>query len=115
MTKTLILKAKSLDDMEELAEIFIERGYKLMSSDSKHIIARKRNFGSIFVHILLLFLILFVVGYNSLILYILCAVYILYFVFNLFRNSEIVLITTEDTDKDGNPVTFDSIDDIDFN
>lgn len=114
MTKTLILKAKNYDDMEEIAKPFFDRGYKLISSDFNHIIAKKRNFGSIFVHALLLFLILFVVAYNSIILYIFCAIYVFYFIFNLFYNSEVVLITTESTDNDGNPPEFDSIEDVDF-
>lgn len=114
MTKTLLLKAKNYDDMEKIAKPFFDRGYKSMSSDPEHIIARKKNFGNIFVHALLLFLILFVVGYNSMILYILCAIYIFYFIFNLFRNSEVVLITTESTDDDGNSLEFDSMDDVDF-
>jgi cytochrome c biogenesis protein ResB len=114
MTKTLILKAENFDDMEKIAKPFLEKGYKIISSNSKHIIARKRSFGSIFIHILLLFLILFVVSYNSLLLYVLCGVYILYFIFNLFNNSKVVLITTETTDEEGNPVEFDDIENSDF-
>jgi len=114
MKEPIILKAKDFDDMEDIAEKFIENGYKIMSSDSKHIIAKKRNFGTIYIHILLLFLILFVVSYNSLILYILCIVYIGYFTFNLFKNSKIVLITTESVDEEGNSVKFNNIENIDY-
>lgn len=114
MKDPIILKAKNFDDMEDIAEKFIENGYKIMSANSEHIIAKKRNFGTIYIHLLLLFLILFVVSYNSLVLYILCLVYIGYFVFNLFKNSKIVLITTETVDEKGKPVKFDNIKDIDY-
>ncbi|MEA4956121.1 hypothetical protein SDC9_03501 [bioreactor metagenome] len=114
MSEPIILKAKNFDDMEDIAEKFLDNRYKIMSSDSKHVILKKRNFGTIYIHILLLFLILFVVSYNSLVLYILCIVYIGYFVFNLFKNSKIVLITTESIDKEGNPVEFNNIDDLDY-
>lgn len=41
MTKPIILKAKDFDDMENIAKPFIDNGYKIMSSDAKHIIAKK--------------------------------------------------------------------------
>lgn len=112
MTRLIILKAKDFDDMENIAKPFIDNRYTIMSSDAKHIIAKKRNFGRWYFHLLFLVLILFVVSYNSWILYVVCIMYITYFIFYLFKKSKIVLITTELTDKDGNPVEFDDINTI---
>lgn len=115
MVKPIILKAKDFDDMESIAKPFIDNGYKIMSSDAKHIIAKKRNFGNWYFHVLFLGLILFIIGYNSLLLYLVCIIYIVYFLFYLFKKSKIVLITTESKDADGNPVEFDHINDINNN
>jgi len=108
MPKPIILKAKNFDDMENIAKPFLDNGYKIMSSDAKYILAKKRNFGQWYFHVLFLALILFIVS-NSLILYLVCMMYIAYFLFYLFKKSKIVLITTEFTDKDGNPVEFDDV------
>lgn len=109
MVKPIILKAKDFDDMESTAKPFIDNGYRIISSDAKHIIAKKRNFGNWYFHVLFLGLILFIVGYNSWLLYLLCILYIGYFLFYLFKRSKIVLITTESKDENGNPVEFDDI------
>ncbi|MBZ9569945.1 hypothetical protein KQY27_00030 [Methanobrevibacter sp. TMH8] len=114
MTKPIILKAKNFDDMESIAKPFIDNGYKIMSSDAKHIIAKKRNFGIWYFHVLFLGLILFIVSYNSWILYLVCLLYIAYFLFYLFKRSKIVLITTESKDEEGNYVEFDDIKDINY-
>ena len=106
--KPIILKAKDFDDMENIAKPFLDNGYKIMSSDAKYILVKKRNFGNAYFHILFLFLILFV-SYELWMTYLLCIAYIAYFLYYLFKKSKVVLITTETTDKDGNPVDFDDI------
>jgi len=111
MTKPIILKAKDFDDMENIAKSFIDKGYKIISSDTKYILAKKRNFGQWYFHLLFLALILFIIS-NSWILYLVCIMYIAYFIFYLFKKSKIVLITTESTDNNGNPVEFDDINNI---
>jgi hypothetical protein len=85
-----------------------------MSSDALHIIAKKRNLGAWYFHLLFLSLILFIVSYNSWVLYLVCLTYMAYFTYNLFKKSKVVLITTESKDIDGNTVKFDDINDIDF-
>ena len=128
MTKPIILKAKDFDDMESIAKPFIDNGYKIMSSDARHIIVKKRNFGKIIFHILFLFLILFgdirgnilyliasILSINVLWLtYIVCIAYMIYFSYYLFKKSKIILFTTESTDADGNPVEFDDIESVDI-
>ena len=113
MTRPIILKAKDFDDMECIAKPFINNGYKIVSSDGKHILVKKRNFGNWYFHVLFLALILFIVR-DSLIVYIVCILYISYFLFYLFKRSKIVLITSESTDEDGNHVEFDDFNSIDF-
>ena len=112
MTKLIMLKAKDFDDMESIAKPFIDKGYKIMSSDAKHILTKKRNFGNRYVHILFLFLILFVIGYDSWMVYATCIIYSVYFIYFLFKKSKLVLITTESKDTDGNLVEFDKIEEI---
>jgi len=114
MAKPVILKAKDFDDMENIAKPFLDNGYKIISSDAKHIIAKKRNLGRWYFHLLFLVLILFIVSYNSLILYLVCIMYIAYFLFYLLQKSKIALITIESTDKDGNSIEFDDINSVDL-
>ncbi|MCL2156496.1 MAG: hypothetical protein FWH54_00555 [Methanobrevibacter sp.] len=109
MTKTFILKAENPDDIEKIAKSFLDRGFKVISEDETHLIAKKRNLGSFFVHLIFILLILFVVNYTSWMIYVVCGVYITYFLYFLFSKSEVVLITTEATDEDGNPVEFDNL------
>ncbi|MCL2115986.1 MAG: hypothetical protein FWH29_07180 [Methanobrevibacter sp.] len=112
MTKTYILKAEDSKDIEKIAMPFLDKGFKVISEDETHLIAKKRNFGSYFVHLIFILLILFVISYTSWMIYVVCGVYITYFLYFLFSKSEVVLITTETSDKDGNPVEFDNIGDI---
>jgi len=114
MTKPIILKAKDFDNMESIAKPFIDNGYKIMSSDAKHIIAKKRNFGNRYIHILFLFLILFVIGYDTWMVYVACIIYSSYFIYFLFKKSKVVLITTESKDKDGGLVEFDKFEEVEF-
>lgn len=109
MTKIKILKADSQEDIDNLAKPFLDNGFKVVSKDDVHLIAKKRNFGNFLVHILFIFLILFVISYTSWLIYVFCIAYISYFVYFLYKKSEVVLITTETTDKEGKPVNFDNI------
>ena len=108
MTKTFILKAESTEDIEKIAKPFLDKGFKVISEDKTYLVAKKRNIGSYYVHFIFILLILFVVSYNSWLIYAVCGVYIAYFLYFLFTKSKVVLITTEATDKDGNPVEFDN-------
>jgi len=113
MTKPIILKAKDFDDLEDIAKPFIDNRYKILSSDSRHILLKKRNYGNRYIHILFLFLILFIVSYTYLlVIYLLCILYMAYFSYYILKKSQIVLITTDTTDKDGNPVEFDDIESV---
>ncbi|KZX15880.1 hypothetical protein MBCUT_12050 [Methanobrevibacter cuticularis] len=112
MKKPTVLKAETYDDMESIAEPFLDNGYKILSVDKAHLIARKRNYGNRYVHILFLVLILFVIEYNSWLIYVTCFLYIIYFTYYIFRKSEILLVTTETNDKEGNPVEFDDINNL---
>jgi len=114
MTKPIILKAKDFDDMEFIAKPFIDNGYKIISADGKHILAKKRNYGNRYVHILFLFLIMFAIPYNSWIVYPTCIIYCGYFIYYLYRKSKIALITTESKDTEGNMVDFDDIEKIEI-
>jgi hypothetical protein len=111
MTKTFILKAENQEDIEKIAKPFLDKGFRVISEDENYLIAKKRNFGSYYVHLIFIVLILFVISYTSWVLYAVCGIYIAYFLYFLFNKSKVVLITTETTDKDGNPVEFDDIED----
>lgn len=112
MTKAFILKAENYEDIEKIAKPFLDKGFRVISEDETHLIAKKRNFGRYYVHLIFILLILFVINYTSWVLYVVCGVYIVYFLYFLFNKSKFVLITTESTDKDGNPVKFDNIKNI---
>jgi len=81
MAKTFILKAENYEDIERIAKSFLDKGFKVISEDENYLIAKKRNFGSYFVHLVFIVLILFVVSYTSWILYVVCGVYSLLSVF----------------------------------
>ena len=113
MTKAFILKAENQKDIEKIAKPFLDNGFKVISEDKNYLIAKKRNFGSYYIHFIFIVLILFVI--SSWVLYVACGIYIAYFLYFLFTKSKVVLITTETTDKDGNLVEFDDIENIVIN
>jgi len=112
MTKTFILKAESPEEIEEIAKPFLDKGFRVLSEDETHLIAKKRNLGSYVVHFVFIALILFVINSTSWMIYVVCGIYITYFLYFLFTKSQVVLITTETVDKDGNPVEFDDLEDM---
>ena len=112
MTKTFILKAENPEEIEKIAKPFLDKGFKVLSEDETHLIAKKRDFGNYVVHFVFIALILFVISSTSWMIYVVCGVYIAYFLFFLFTKSQVVLITTETVDKEGNPVEFDKIENI---
>ncbi|MDR1722048.1 MAG: hypothetical protein LBR24_03245, partial [Methanobrevibacter sp.] len=57
--KPLILKAENSKEISKKAQPFLDKKFKVISEDKVHIILKKRNFGSIIIHILFWILILF--------------------------------------------------------
>ena len=112
MTKTFILKAENPEDIDKIAKPFLDKGFKVISEDNTHLIAKKRDIGSYLVHFIFIALILFVISYTSWMIYVVCGIYIAYFLYFLFTKSQVVLITTETVDKDGNPVEFDNCQEV---
>ncbi|MDR0912552.1 MAG: hypothetical protein LBM96_08155 [Methanobrevibacter sp.] len=133
--KPFILKANSSEEIQEIANPFINKGFKTLSQDDVHIVLKKRNFGSIIIHIIFLFFILFgspsylamFFGnnpfFNSVFLsnifinsyyFIFVGGYCIYFIYHLFKKTIVVLITTETLDTEGNPLEFNILEDIDF-
>jgi hypothetical protein len=126
----IILKANSTKEISTISQPFLKKGFKEISKDEVHIILKKRNFGKLIPHICFLLLILFgdisffqnipilniflnnLQQYNLVFIYILCFCYLAYIIFNLYTKTKVILITTETKDKDGNPIKFNTIDDI---
>jgi hypothetical protein len=97
--KPTVLKAENKEEMDSIANNFLENGYKISSSEDVFVILRHNSYGNLIIHGILIFLTLFVS-----ILAIIGNV--VYFAYYFFKKSDIVLITTETTDADGNPVDF---------
>lgn len=103
--KPTILYAKNTNVMDELTEIFLDSKYKIKSEEDNYVLLRKTNYGNIIIHILFLLVALFLNSYAIII-------NLIYFCYNFFKKSNIILITTDTLDTEGNPVEFDNVEDL---
>ena len=79
--------------------IFVNKKYKIKSEDKNYVLLRKSAYGNIFVHIGVLLIALFLINYAIII-------NVIYFLYNFYVNSIILLVTTEKFDDEGKPLEF---------
>lgn len=97
--------AKNQSEMYKTADLLEEKKYKVKSEDKNYILLRKNAYGNILIHIAIILIALFYFNYIIIIT-------ILYFLYNFYKNSVVILITTESKDEDGNPLDFIKLEDL---
>lgn len=103
--KPKVLHAKTKKDMNELAEILSRSKYKMEYHEKNYILMRKKNYGNLIIHGIFILIGLFIDSRAFII-------NVIYFSYSFFKKSNIILITTETTDIDGNTVEFDKTEDL---
>ena len=103
--KPKIVHARDSDIMYQLSDLFVESKYSIKSEDNNYVLLKKNDYGNILIHLPFLLIALFINGYALL-------VNVGYFAYSLFKKSNVVLITTEKLDDEGNPLEIDSVRDL---
>jgi hypothetical protein len=97
--------AKNQKEMYEFSDLLESKKYKIKSEDKNYVLLRKNVYGNIFIHIAALLVALFYYPYAIII-------NILYFLYNFYMNSVVILVTTETMDDEGNPLEFIKLNDL---
>lgn len=105
--KPTILHVKNEKDMTELADILYDSKYKMEYREKHYILLKKKNYGHWLPH--LIFIIIGLI-FNSLAF----ILNVIYFSYCFFKKSNIILITTETVDDEGNPVEFNKAEDLEI-
>lgn len=105
MKKLFILKAVDSKNMESIASDLQENKFKVLQSDNKFILMRKKRYGNTVIQLGCLFFALFF-------FYPLILVNLVYFTYSLLWNSPNVLITTEKKDAEGNNLEYNTIEEV---
>ena len=105
MKKLFILKAVDSKNMESIASDLQENKFKVLQSDNKFILMRKKRYGNTVIQLGCLFFDLFF-------FYPLILVNVVYFTYSLLWNSPNVLITTEKKDAEGNNLEYNTIEEV---
>ena len=100
--KPKIVHARDKKVMKQLSELFVESKYSIKEEHKNYVLLKKRNYGNILIHLPFILIGLFYNGYALL-------VNLGYFAYSFFKRSNVVLITTEKKDEEGNPLEFDSV------
>ena len=100
--KPKIVHARDSDIMYQLSDLFVESKYSVKSEDKNYVLLKKKDYGNVLIHLPFILIALFINGYALL-------VNVAYFAYSLFKKSNVILITTEKLDDEGNPLEFDSV------
>ena len=103
--KLFILSADNSKEMEEISEELSLKKFKVVESDSKFILMRKRRFGNILIQVICLILALQVSAWFLFI-------NVGYFTYSYLWASPHVLITTEKVGEDGERLEFNTLDEV---
>lgn len=100
-----ILKADNSKEMEDIALELSEKKFKAIEKDDTFILMRKRRFGNVLIHVVVLILALTV---SALFLF----VNVIYFTYSYLWASPHVLITTETEGENGEPLEYNDMDEV---
>ena len=100
--KPKIVHARDSDIMYQLSDLFVESKYSVKSEDKNYVLLKKNDYGNVLIHLPFILIALFINGYAL-------VVNVAYFAYSLFKKSNVILITTEKLDDEGNPLEFDSV------
>ncbi len=101
----LILGADTPKEMEKIAEELSSKKFKLVEQDNEFILMRKRRYGNPLIHVVCLLIALS--AFSPLIF-----VNVAYFMYSYIWASPNVLITTEKVSDEGEPLEFNTLDEV---
>ena len=101
----LILGADSSEEMGIIAEELSAKKFKLVDEDSEFILMRKRRYGNPLMHVVCLIIALS--AFSPLIF-----INVAYFMYSYIWASPHVLITTEKLSDEGEPLKFNTMDEV---
>ncbi|WP_409199762.1 hypothetical protein [Methanobrevibacter sp. DSM 116169] len=97
--------SNNFDEMETIKEKLASVGYVINSEGDNYILVKKRAYGKIYIHLVLIAIAIF---YTYPVIFL----NLIYFGYNYIKKSNYILITTEKTDKDGNDLEFMDLEEI---
>ena len=97
-----IVHARDSDVMYQLSDLFEESKYSIKAEDTNYVLLKRNNYGSVLIHLPFILIALFINAFAII-------VNVVYFAYSIFQKSNVVLITTEKNDDEGNPLEFDSV------
>lgn len=100
-----ILEANTPKEMEDLAFQLAERKFIAIEKGDEFIVMKKRRYGNILIHVVSIFLFLFVTEWFIIF-------NVVYFAYSYLWASPHVLITTEKKAEDGEDLEFNTMDEI---
>lgn len=100
--KPKIVHARDSKVMHDLSDLFVESKYSIKDEDKNYVLLKKNNYGSFLIHLPFLLIAIFINAFALL-------VNVGYFIYSVFQKSNVILITTEKKDDEGNPLEFDSV------
>lgn len=103
--KLFILAADNSKEMEKISEELSQKKFKIMEKNNNYVLMRKKRFGNLLIHAVCLILAL---SAFSLLIFI----NVIYFMYSYIWASPSVLITTEKVSDDGEPLEFNSMDEV---
>ncbi|WP_407374161.1 hypothetical protein [Methanobrevibacter sp.] len=103
--KLMILGADNSKEMENISEELSQKKFKLLEKDTKFILMRRRRFGNLLIHAVCLILALSAFS-------VLIFINVAYFMYSYIWASPTVLITTEKVSDEGDPLEFNSMDEV---
>ena len=103
--KLFILAADNSKEMEKISQELSQKKFKIMEKNNNYVLMRKKRFGNLLIHAVCLILAL---SAFSLLIFI----NVIYFMYSYIWASPSVLITTEKVSDDGEPLEFNSMDEL---
>ncbi|WP_296791862.1 hypothetical protein [uncultured Methanobrevibacter sp.] len=103
--KLFILAADNSKEMEKISQELSQKKFKIMEKNNNYVLMRKKRFGNLLIHAVCLILAL---SAFSLLIFI----NVIYFMYSYIWASPSVLITTEKVSDDGEPLEFNSMDEV---
>ena len=103
--KLFILAADNSKEMEKISQELSQKKFKIMEKNNNYILMRKKRFGNLLIHAVCLILAL---SAFSLLIFI----NVIYFMYSYIWASPSVLTTTEKVSDDGEPLEFNSMDEV---
>ncbi|WP_458454220.1 hypothetical protein [Methanobrevibacter sp.] len=103
--KLFVLKADNSKEMDDISEELSKHKFNVIEQQDNFILMKRKRYGNVLVHAVFLVIALF---FFSIAIF----VNVIYFAYSFLWASPNALITTEKTDDEGNPLEFDTIDEV---